>query len=64
MNALMPNTMMAESTTTQDAADSLKYYPVWQKEYADGTTDLQFRDWLKQMQGQQSMMPMNAFRYA
>ncbi len=61
MNALMAQ---GDNTTTQDAADSLKYYPVWQQEYAEGTTDLQFRDWLKQyMGGQQSMMPMNAFRY-
>lgn len=68
MNALMPN-MMAESTTVQDAADSLKYYPVWQQEYANGTTDLQFRDWLQQFKGgttqgmqRGGMMPMNALR--
>lgn len=55
---------MAESTTTQDAADSLKYYPIWQQEYADGTTDMQFQDWLKQYRGQTQSMGMNALRYA
>ena len=64
MNALMPNMgMMAGGSTTQDAADSMKYYPVWQQEYADGATQLQFQEWLQQMKGgQQSSMSMNALK--
>lgn len=63
MNALMPNTMMAGSTT-QDAADSMKYYPVWQQEYADGTTQLQFQEWLQQFKGGsvQGMNTQNALK--
>ena len=61
MNALMAQ----EGTTVQDAADSLKYYSIWQQEFTDGTTQLQFRDWLKQyLGGQQSMMPMNAMKFS
>lgn len=56
MNALMP------STTTQDAADAMKYYPVWQTEFADGQTQLQFQDWLKQYLGQQPQSMVNSFR--
>lgn len=65
MNALMPNMgMMAGGSTTQDAADSMKYYPVWQQEYADGTTDLQFQEWLQQFKGgnTQGRMGMNALK--
>jgi len=67
MNALMPQT---SGTTTQDAADALKYYPVWQQQFSDGTTQLQFRDWLQQQVGGQPQQPMppqsmmNAFRSA
>ena len=61
MNALMAQ----DGTTVQDAADSLKYYSIWQQEFTDGTTQLQFRDWLKQyLDGQQSMMPMNAMKFS
>ena len=55
---------MAEGTTTQDAADSLKYYPVWQQEFANGDTQLQFREWLQQYLGGQKQSMTNAFRMA
>ena len=71
MNALMPNKMNAPGMggqTSGEAAEALKYYPVWQQQFGDGVTELQFREWLQQMQGGQSQsMPqsrmMNAFSY-
>jgi hypothetical protein len=58
------NALMAQGTTTQDAADALKYYPVWQQEFADGNTQLQFRDWLQQQQPAPQGMMMNAMKYS
>lgn len=36
----------------QGAADIKKQYPIWQQQYMEGTTTLQFPDWLKGQQGQ------------
>lgn len=37
---------MGTSTTTSDAANAVKYYPIWQRKFADQETDKQFTEWL------------------
>lgn len=41
----------------QGAADIKKQYPIWQQQYMDGTTTLQFPDWLKGQGQQNPAMP-------
>ena len=45
-NALASTPNMG-SGLAQGAADLKKYHPIWQQEFIDGTTTLQFPDWLK-----------------
>lgn len=48
-NALAGNTPTGMGgSTAGEAAEALRYYPIWQQELADGSTELQFRDWLEQ----------------
>lgn len=37
---------MLGSGLAQGAADATRLYPLWQKDYIDGNTQLQFTDWL------------------
>ena len=41
----------------QGAADLKKQYPIWQQQYMEGTTTLQFPDWLKGQGQQNPVMP-------
>lgn len=41
----------------QGVADIKKQYPIWQQQYMDGITTLQFNDWLKQQGQQNPIMP-------
>jgi hypothetical protein len=41
----------------QGAADIQKLYPVWQQQYIDGQTQLQFAEWLKQQGISNPVMP-------
>ena len=41
----------------QGAADLKRDYPIWQQEYMDGTTTLQFPEWLKSRGQQNPAMP-------
>lgn len=49
----------------QGAADLQKQYPIWQQEYENGTTTLQFSDWLRSKGQQNPVMPrQNSLGYA
>ena len=41
----------------QGAADIKKQYPIWQQQYMEGATTLQFPDWLKGQGQQNPAMP-------
>ena len=45
------------SGLAQGAADLKKQYPIWQQQYMDGTTQLQFPEWLKGQGQQNPAMP-------